>query len=79
MMLVPLRHRQERQNNCNSSNEFGHRSQKPLELCYSCTDETLLWDLFGNETVQLCPDENDWADKIRTIMVTTCMQRKSPL
>jgi hypothetical protein len=40
MILVPLCHRQERQNNCNSSKESGHRGQKPLELC-SCTDETL--------------------------------------
>jgi hypothetical protein len=31
MMLVPLRRRQERQNNCNSSKEPDHRSQKPLE------------------------------------------------
>jgi hypothetical protein len=40
MMLVLLCHRQERHNNCNSSKESGHRSQKPLELC-TCTDETL--------------------------------------
>jgi hypothetical protein len=40
MMLVPLRRRQKRQNDCSGSNEAGHRSQKPLELC-SCTVGTL--------------------------------------
>ena len=80
MMLVPLRRRQERQNNCNGSKESGHRSQKPLELC-SCTDEPLdfgtcletkafNYALSGHST-QLTHGQYIHAEEISTVNMST--------